>query len=55
MKFEIPDQIVDDAFLFVDKYVAVRKDGTPILLVSPERFETLLRQLLESQGRDDEV
>ncbi len=37
----------DDAFWFVDKYVTVRSDGTPVLTVTADEFEERLRQLLE--------
>ena len=40
----------DDAFWFVDKYVTVRSDGTPVLTVTADEFEERLRQLLEESS-----
>ena len=39
----------DDAFWFVDRYVTVRSDGTPVLTVSADEFEERLRRLLEER------
>jgi len=39
----------DDAFWFVDEYVTVRDDGTPVLTVTVDEFEERLRRLLEER------
>ena len=39
----------DDIALFVDHWVIVRKDGTPVLNGSPEEFENQLRKLIEGK------
>jgi hypothetical protein len=36
----------DDAHLFADHWIIIRKDGTPVLNGSPQDFETSLRTLL---------
>ena len=39
----------DDAFWFVDEYVTIRDDGTPVLTVTVDEFEERLRRLLEER------
>lgn len=36
----------DDIYWFLDHWVIVRKDGTPILNGTPEQFEEALRKLI---------
>jgi len=38
--------IKDDLGLFLDHWIIVRKDGTPILNGTPEQFEEALRKLM---------
>lgn len=40
----------DDAHLFADHWIIIRKDGTPVLNGSPQDFETSLRTLLWKKG-----
>lgn len=42
---------MDDVYWFLDHWIIVRKDGTPILNGTPEQFETALRALLKSEER----
>lgn len=37
----------DDLFWFLDHWIIVRSDGTPILNGTPEAFEKALRELLQ--------
>jgi len=41
----------DDASLFADQWIVIRKDGTPVLNGSPQDFETSLRTLLWKNSR----
>ena len=38
--------VMDDLSLFLDHWVIVQRDGTPILNGTPEQFESDLRELL---------
>ena len=39
---------MDDVYWFLDHWIIVQKDGTPVLNGSPEDFEKELRGLMEN-------
>ena len=43
----------DDPFLFVDRHVTIRKDGTPVLVFGVEQMETELRALMNAVRRGE--
>lgn len=43
----------DDPYLFVDRHVTIRKDGTPVLVFGVEQMETELRALLNAVRRGE--
>jgi hypothetical protein len=43
---------VSDAKWFVDKYVTVREDGTPVLTVQAGEFEAMVVDLLRKNRRE---
>ena len=40
---------MDDIYLFLDRWVIVRPDGTPVLNGNPEQFEKSMRELFLSK------
>jgi hypothetical protein len=47
------DRYNDDPYLFVDRHVTIRKDGTPVLVFGVEQMETELRALLNAVRRGE--
>ena len=47
------DRYNDDSYLFVDRHVTIRKDGTPVLVFGVEQMETELRALLNAVRRGE--
>lgn len=47
------DRYNDDPFLFVDRHVTIRKDGTPVLVFGVEQMETELRALMNAVRRGE--
>ena len=47
------DRYNDDPFLFVDRHVTIRKDGTPVLVFGVEQMETELRALINAVRRGE--
>jgi len=45
------DRYNDDPYLFVDRHVTIRKDGTQVLVFGVEQMETELRALLNAVRR----
>lgn len=44
------DPSQDDIYWFLDHWVIVRKDGTPVLNGTPEEFEKQLRELINARA-----
>jgi hypothetical protein len=42
-----------DAFLFVDRHVTIRKDGTQVLVFGVEQMESELKDLLNAARRGE--
>ena len=47
------DRYNDDPYLFVDRHVTIRKDGTPVLVFGVEQMETELRALINAVRRGE--
>jgi len=47
------DRYNDDPYLFIDRHVTIRKDGTPVLVFGVEQMETELRALLNAVRRGE--
>ena len=47
------DRYNDDPYLFVDRHVTIRKDGTPVLVFGVEQMETELRALMNAVRRGE--
>ena len=47
-------QQMDDIYWFLDHWIIVRSDGTPILNGTPEQFEHALRVFMENRDNDRE-
>lgn len=47
------DRYNDDPFLFVDRHVTIRGDGTPVLVFGVEQMEKELRALLNAVRRGE--
>ena len=45
--------ILDDPYLFVDRHVTIRKDGTPVLVFGVEQMEKELRALMNAVRRGE--
>ena len=43
------EKITEDLHWFLDHWVIVREDGTPVLNGTPEEFEKQLRELIDAR------
>ena len=45
----------DDLYWFLDHWIIVRPDGTPVLNGTPEAFESALRTVISAQSAEEET